>query len=103
VLEGAADRLGLEVTDDDIRAELRESGESDEEIDEFLASSLADRARHDLRLRLAVDRIAAEVKPISRELAEARERLWTPDKDAAGAPEKKLWTPGSSKDEGVVR
>jgi trigger factor len=103
VLEGAADRLGLEVTDEDIRAELRDGGESDEEIDEFLASSLADRARHDLRLRQAVDRIAAEVKPISQELAQARERLWTPDKEAASAPEKKLWTPGSSKDEGVVR
>ncbi len=102
VLEGAADRLGLEVSDDDIRGELRESGESDEEIDAFLASSLADRVRHDLRLRQAVDRIAAEVKPISKELAEARERLWTPEKEAAGAPEKKLWTPGST-DEGVVR
>jgi len=102
VLEGVADRLGLEVTDEDIRAELRESGESDAEIEEFLASGLADRVRHDLRLRQAVDRIAAEVKPISPELAEARERLWTPEKEAAGGPEKKLWIPGSSTNEGVV-
>jgi trigger factor len=102
VLEGAADKLGIVVSDDDIRGELREGGESDEEIDEFLASGLADRIRHDLRLRRAVDRIASEVKPISKELAAARERLWTPEKEAAAAPEKTLWTPGS-KDEGVVR
>jgi trigger factor len=102
VLEGAADRMGIEVTDDDLRGELREEGESDEEIEEVLASELADRLRYDLRLRRAVDRIAAEVKPISAELAEARDRLWTPEKGTAPAGEKKLWTPGSS-DEGVVR
>jgi trigger factor len=101
VLEGVADKLALEVSDDDIRAELVEGGESDTEIDEFLSSGLADRVRHDLRLRRAVDRVAAEVKPISKELADARERLWTPEKEAAAGAEKKLWTPGS-KDEGVV-
>jgi trigger factor len=102
VLEGAAEKLGIEVDDDDLRTELREGGESDEEIEEFLTTPYASRVRHDLRLRLAVDRIAAEVKPISKELAEARERIWTPEKEAAAAPEKKLWTPGST-DEGVVR
>jgi trigger factor len=102
VLEGAADRLGIEITDDDLRSELREAGDSDEEIEEVLASSLADRLRYDLRLRRAVDRIAAEVKPISAELAEARERIWTPGKGAAAQGEKKLWTPGSA-EEGVAR
>lgn len=102
VLEGAADKLGIEVSDDELRVELREEGENDEEIDEFLASTLADRIRQDLRLRRAADRIAAEVRPITKELAEARERIWTPDKESAGAPEKKLWTPGST-DEGVLR
>jgi trigger factor len=102
VLEGAADKLRIDVSDDELRSELREGGESDEEIDEFLGSGLADRLRHDLRLRRAVDQIAAEVKPISPELAEARERIWTPGKEAAAAPQKTLWTPGSSTDEGVV-
>ena len=36
VLEGAAEKLGIEVDDDDLRTELREGGESDEEIEEFL-------------------------------------------------------------------
>ena len=38
--------------------------------------------------------LAADVKPISVEQAEAREKLWTPDKEKA-ATETKLWTPGS--------
>ena len=50
--------------------------------------------REDLRLRRALDLLAAEVKPIAPELAEARDKLWTPDKENT-EPEKKLWTPGS--------
>ena len=50
--------------------------------------------RDDLRLRDALDRVAAEVKRIPRELAEAREALWTPDKEKPQT-ETKLWTPGS--------
>ena len=47
-------------------------------------------------MKKAVDRIAAEVKPIAPELAEAREAIWTPDKDEPAADkETKLWTPGS--------
>ena len=81
MLEGVADKLGIEVSDDDIRADLREEGESDEDIEEFIAAGGADRVRPDLRLRRAVDRIAAEVTPISPELADARESIWTPGKE----------------------
>jgi len=36
------------------------------------------------------------VKPVSPEQAEARERLWTPEKEKEKTKEsKKLWTPGS--------
>jgi trigger factor len=96
LLEAVADELELEVTDDEIREELREQGEVDEDIDEFFERGGADRVRPDLRLRKALDRIAAEVKPISPEQAEARERLWTPEKEKEKTTEsKKLWTPGS--------
>ena len=54
--------------------------------------------REDLRLRSALDRLVADVKPISMELAEARDKLWTPDKENT-EPEKKLWTPGSKEPE----
>ena len=93
VLEAVADKLGIEVDDDEIREELRAAGESDEDIEEFVAQGGADRVRDDIRLKKALDRIAAEVKPIAPDLHEARESIWTPEKDQANeAP--KLWTPG---------
>jgi len=46
-----------------------------------------------MRLRNALDRVAAEVKRIPKELAEARESIWTPDKENKQT-ETKLWTPG---------
>ena len=94
VLEAVADQLGIEVTDDDIRAELRDAGESDEDIEEFVAQGGADRVRDDIRLKQALDRVAAEVKPIAPELHEARESIWTPEQERP-ATEQKIWTPGS--------
>jgi trigger factor len=94
LLEAVADDLGIEVTDDEIRAELRDQGEEDADIDEFFERGGADRVRPDLRMKKAVDRIAAEVKPITAEPAAAREKLWTPDKEKKDKP-KKVWTPGS--------
>jgi trigger factor len=94
LLEAVAADLGLEVTDEEIREELRQQGEVDEDIDEFFERGGADRVRPDLRLKKAVDRIAAEVKPISPEQAEARESIWTPEKEKT-KKSKKLWTPGS--------
>jgi trigger factor len=95
VLEGVADKVGIEVTDDDIRRDLRDEGESDEEIEEFIGAGGADRIREDVRLKRAVDRVAAEVKPISQELANARESIWTPGKEEDTATGQKIWTPGS--------
>jgi trigger factor len=48
--------------------------------------------REDIRFRKAIDLVAAEAKPIPVEQAEAREKIWTPEKEreAAGG----LWTPG---------
>jgi trigger factor len=94
VLEAAADKLGITITDDEIREELRAAGESDEDIEEFVAQGGADRVRDDIRLKKALDRIAAEVKPIAPELAEARESIWTPEKEQP-AETPKLWTPGT--------
>jgi trigger factor len=94
VLESVADKLELEVSDDDVRSDLREGGETDEDIEEFIEAGGADRIRQDLRLKRALDRIAAEVKPIAPELAEAREKIWTPEQERPKT-ETKLWTPGS--------
>jgi trigger factor len=98
VLEAVVDKLELEVTDDEIREQLREQGEVDKDIEEFIDAGGADRVRDDLRLKKAVDRIAAEVKPIAKELADARESIWTPDKgEPAAGKETTLWTPGGKK------
>ncbi|HVU78511.1 MAG TPA: trigger factor [Gaiellaceae bacterium] len=94
VLEAVADKLGIEVTDDEIREELKTAGESDEDIEEFIAQGGADRVRDDIRLKRALDRIASEVKPIAPELAEARESIWTPEQEQP-AETPKLWTPGT--------
>jgi trigger factor len=94
VLEAVADKLGIQVTDDEIREELRTAGETDEDIEEFVEQGGADRVRDDIRLKKALDRIAAEVKPIAPELHEAREAIWTPEKEQP-AETPKLWTPGN--------
>src|SRR5215213_1460785 len=94
VLEAVADKLGLDVSDDEIREELRTAGETDSDIDAFVAEGGADRVRDDLRMKKALDRIAAEVTPISPDLHEARESIWTPEQDRPAA-DTKLWTPAS--------
>jgi FKBP-type peptidyl-prolyl cis-trans isomerase (trigger factor) len=92
-------RAGIEVSDDEVKATIREQAEAAGEdpepmIDEVWTHGQQEALREDLRLRAALDRLAADVKPISVEQAEAREKLWTPDKEKA-ATETKLWTPGS--------
>lgn len=99
VLEAAADKLGIEVPDEEVDALIREQSEElGENADELLAqvreAGRYEALRSDLRLRNALDRIAADVKRIPVELAEARDRLWTPDKEKPETATK-LWTPGS--------
>ncbi len=99
VLEAVADKAGLEVTDDELREFIREHAEAegeaaDEVVEQVFASGRHELLREDLRMRKALDLVVAEVERIPFELAEAREKLWTPDKGAA-APETKLWTPGT--------
>jgi trigger factor len=98
VLEAAADELGIEVSDEEvdelIRAESDDEEEADELIGQVKAAGRYEALRADLRLRRALDRLAAEVKPIPIDLARAREKLWTPEKEKPETATK-LWTPGS--------
>jgi trigger factor len=99
VLEAAADKLGIEITDADVEELIREQAElADEDPVEVAArireSGRFEALREDLRLKEALDRIAADVKRISPDLADARDKLWTPDKETT-ATETKLWTPAS--------
>ncbi len=105
-LEAVADRAAIEISDDDVKALIREQAqEAGDEPEQVIADIWAhghqESLREDLRLRAALERLAAEVKPISLDLAEARDKLWTPDKSDKEnpEPEKKLWTPGSKEPE----
>jgi trigger factor len=93
VLGAVADDLGIEVSDEEIEAALRDQGETETTVREVMGSPLRDSIREDLRLRAALDRVAAEVKPIPVELAAAREKLWTPGQEKT-PEETTLWTPG---------
>jgi trigger factor len=95
VLEAAAQKLGLDVTDEQVDAAIRERFEEPERVIEQLrASGAYETERESLRLAAALDRIAAEVKRIPLEQERARDAIWTPDKETAKT-ETKLWTPGS--------
>jgi len=99
VLEAVAEQLGVEVADEEVEALVREEAEAEGEdveatLESLRTSGRLDELRYDLRLRNALDRVAAEVKRIPAELAAAREKLWTPEKEKTSA-DTKLWTPGS--------
>jgi trigger factor len=98
-LEALAERAGIEVSDDEVRAYLREQAEEagEDDVDGLIADVWAhgqqESIREDLRLRAALDRLVEDVTPIAPDLAAAREKLWTPDKEKAEG-DTKLWTPG---------
>jgi trigger factor len=98
VLEAAANKLGIEVADAEVEELIHEQADDSEEAEE-LTAQVRDAGRYealraDLRLRKTLDRIAAEVKRIPVELARARDKLWTPEKEKPETAAK-LWTPGS--------
>ena len=98
-LEAVAERAGIAVSDDDVKDLIREQAElsgddPDAVIADIWAHGQQESLRDDLRLRAALDRLAADVKPIAPEQHAAREAIWTPDKEKP-AGETKLWTPGS--------
>jgi trigger factor len=99
VLEAVADQLGIEVSDAEIEELIREQAElagddSDDTVRQVFESGREEVLRADLRLRKALDRVAAEAKRVPADVARAREEIWTPDKETSPT-ETKLWTPGS--------
>jgi trigger factor len=99
VLEAVADQLGIEVSDAEIEELIREQAElagddPDDTVRQVFESGREEVLRGDLRLRKALDRVAAEAKRVPVDVARAREEIWTPDKETSPT-ETKLWTPGS--------
>jgi trigger factor len=105
VLDAVADELGLEVSDAELEELVREQAEAvGDDADQTLAalreSGRIETLREDIRLRNALDRVAAEVKRIPLAQAEARDAIWTPDKENPPG-ETKLWTPDQQQSEGA--
>jgi trigger factor len=99
ILDAVAAKLAIEVSDEEIeelvREEAGQAGEDPDEIGKRLRQSgNLEKLRADLRLRKALDQVVAGVKRIPVDLAKAREKLWTPEKEK-GTPGVKIWTPGS--------
>jgi trigger factor len=99
VLDAVAEQVGIEVPDGEVEALVREEAQAagddpDALIESLKAHGTFEDLREDIRLRAALDRVAAEVKRIPVELAEARDSIWTPEKEKREASTK-LWTPGT--------
>ena len=100
VLEAVAEKAGIVVSDSEVEELVREQvdeaddGEFEQTVARLRETGAYERLREDLRLRAALDRLADDVKRIPVELAEARDSIWTPEKDKPETSAK-LWTPGS--------
>jgi trigger factor len=101
VLGAIADAEQFEISEAEMVEALEHTAEHERTSPEKLLERLRKAGRDtlvrdDLRVRKAIDLLAETAKPIPVAQAEARERLWTPDKDRAEAgPGPELWTPGS--------
>ena len=99
VLDAVAAKLEIEVGDDEVEALVREEAASfgddpEETLRELRERGTFESLRADLRLRKALDAVAADVRRIPVDLANAREKLWTPEKEKAPSG-MNIWTPGS--------
>jgi trigger factor len=103
VLETLADELAVEITDDEVEEFIREESEGSgedwmETVEELRENEGFEKLRLDLTFKNALDEVVAAATPIEVELAEARDKLWTPEKES-DTSSRKIWTPGSEVDE----
>ncbi|HMI81157.1 MAG TPA: trigger factor [Solirubrobacterales bacterium] len=98
VVTAIAEAEGIEVSEEEMVEALEHSAEHERTTPEKLLERLRQSGRdsmvrEDLRARKAIELVADAAKPIPKEQAEAREKIWTPEKEKEKAGE--LWTPGS--------
>ena len=98
VLAAIVEAEEIEATEEELLEALAHPAEHERTTPEKLLKRLREKGRdamigEDIRFRKAIDVVAESAKPIPLEQAEAREKIWTPEKEreAAGS----LWTPGS--------
>ena len=105
VLAAVVEAEGVEVSDEDLLQSLRDAATgadskppSERKLERTLAKmredGRAELLREDIAMRKAVDLLVDSARPILSGQAEARDRLWTPEKEGSEKPAE-LWTPGS--------
>jgi trigger factor len=104
LLAAVVEAEGIEVPDEELLESLRvatqgpgrpETSERklQKALDRAKAEGRDDALREDIAMRKAVDLMVESAKPITVEQAQARDKLWTPDKEG-DEPAKEIWTPG---------
>jgi len=98
VVTAIAEAERIEVGEEELLEALEHSAEHERTTPEKLLQRLRENGREamireDIRARKAIELVAEAAQPIPLEQAEAREKIWTPEKEreAAGG----LWTPDS--------
>jgi trigger factor len=97
VLAAIAEAEGIEVSEEEMVEALEHTAEHERTSPEKLLKRLRENGRdamvrEDIRIRKAIDLVAESAQPIPLEQAEAREKIWTPEKEREEAGS--LWTPG---------
>ncbi len=98
VLAAIAEAEAIEVSEEEMVEALAHTAEHERITPEKLLERLRENGRdamvrEDIQVRKAIDLIAEAAKPIPLEQAEAREKIWTPEKEQEDKPSE-LWTPG---------
>src|SRR3954470_2571186 len=99
VIAAVVEQQGIEPSDGDILDALQSSATRENTKPEKLRDRLEqagrlDELKRDLAQRRALEWLVEQAKPISVEQAQARDKLWTPEKDAEESSGGRLWTPG---------
>ena len=103
VLAAVVETEGVEVSDEELLESIRQmvgagGRQPDEEtvtktLERIKEDGRDDALREDVAMRKAVDLLVEHAKPIPLEQAEAREKLWTPEKEQK-EKSAQIWTPG---------
>src|SRR4051794_38969414 len=100
IIAAVIDKEGIEPSDGDVLDALqasaaRENTKVEKLRDRLEQAGRLDELKSDLAQRMAVDWLVERAKPISVEQAQARKKLWTPEKGEEGeGAGGRLWTPG---------
>jgi trigger factor len=100
VLAAIAEAEKLEATEEEMVEALAHMAEHERTTPEKLLERLRENGRdamvrEDIVVRKAIDLVAESAKPIPLEQAEAREKIWTPEKEKGEEKPAELWTPES--------